>query len=99
MIPAVEVFVYLVIGIASIFIIGSASQTRFLNSALKRGLAGSTISITSGSIFVNYTNSITFLELASKGQFGWQGYLFLITAGLLVVVWIQNLVKYRQAIV
>lgn len=93
----IENLLYLAITIGCIFIVNSV-DTKLLNTGLKKAIAGSTLSIGSGTYLTNYTNFLTFMDASSKGLFGWQGYLFLTAFTLVILVWAQNLIKYRQAI-
>ena len=50
--------------------------------------------------FLNqYTNFETFIRGCINGQVGISGYAFLLAFGILLIVWTNNIINYRQAIV
>lgn len=79
--------------------IGSAGDAGYLNGSFQRGFAGVSTQIVSANFLLSYTNFETFIYACADGMLGFSGYLFLASLGLLIIIWINNLVEYRQAIV
>lgn len=95
----IEFTIYIVTLLLSLFVVGSAGQAGYLNGAFQRGFAGVSTQIVSANFLIAYTNFETFIYACADGMLGVSGYLFLASLGLLIIVWINNLVEYRQAIV
>ena len=95
----IDMIIYLVTLLLSLFIVGSAGDAGYLNGALQRGFAGVSTQIVSANFLLSYTNFETFIYACADGMLGVSGYLFLASLGLLIIIWINNLVEYRQAIV
>jgi len=95
----IENIIYLLIAFSSVSIIGSVSETTLLNSFLKRAVGGVTVNIGAIGVIQYYTNIISFYLACSQGLVGLPGYVFIFANVLLAIVWANNLVKYRQAVV
>lgn len=95
----IDMTIYIVTLLLSLFVVGSAGQAGYLNGAFQRGFAGVSTQIVSANFLIGYTNFETFIYACADGMLGVSGYLFLASLGLLIIVWINNLVEYRQAIV
>ena len=94
-----EAIFYITTALISIFVVGSASDGGFLNSALTRAFGGISTQIVSMNFLHQYTNFETFIRGCIDGQVGIAGYFFVLSFGILLVIWINNLFEYRQAIV
>lgn len=92
-----SIFIYILTAFASIFIVGQIGDT-FLNSALRRGVAGSLVHIGTSTYLISYTNFLSFIDASLKGQIGFPGYLFIISLAILVLIYATNLFKYKVAI-
>lgn len=95
----IENIIYLLIAFASVSIIGSVSETTLLNSFLKRAVGGVTVNVSAVGFISYYTNIISFYLACSQGLVGLAGYVFIFANVLLAIVWANNLVKYRQAVI
>lgn len=93
-----DIIFYLATLLISISVVGSASSAGYLNGALSRGFAGVSTQIVSSNFLFGYTNFESFIRACLDGQIGISGYAFILALGLLLIVWINNLVEYRQAI-
>lgn len=93
-----EVLLYLLTLLASISVVQTAGANGALNSAFTRGFAGVTTQITSLKFLGSYTNTESFLIACSKGYLGITGYLFLGSIVALLLVWVNNLIEFEQAI-
>jgi hypothetical protein len=91
-----ELLFYSVIAIASISVVGSAST--FLNGSLQRGFAGVSTYFVSSNFLLNYTNTESFIRACVDGKVGIAGYAFVLALATLIIVWVNNVVQYRQAI-
>ena len=94
----IENVIYVLIGLASISIIANVSDNVLFSSQLRRGIGGVIVNLGSTMAILNYTNVVSFYKASSTGLLGGSGYLFIVANLLLAIVWIQNLVKYRQVI-
>ncbi len=94
-----ELIIYVLTLLASITVVGSASNAGLLNGAFSRGFAGVSTQIVSSKWLVAYTNTESFLRACLDGQVGITGYLFLASLGALILTWTTNLYNYRQAII
>jgi hypothetical protein len=94
-----EGIIYLATLLLTLTVVGRAGDAGFLNGAFQRGFAGVSTQVVSANFLLSYTNFETFLRACLEGMLGFSGYLYLASLGLLLVVWISNLVEYRQAIV
>lgn len=93
-----EIIFYISTLLISISVVGSASSAGYLNGALSRGFAGVSTQIVSSNFLFGYTNFESFIRACLDGQVGISGYAFILALGFLLIVWINNLVEYRQAI-
>lgn len=94
-----EIIIYILTLLISISVVGGASSNGFLNSALTRGFAGVSTQLVSVNFLIGYTNFESFIRACANGSVGFPGYAFILSLGVLALVWINNLVEYRQAIV
>lgn len=94
-----EIIIYLATLLLTLTVVGRAGEAGFLNGAFQRGFAGVSTQVVSANFLLSYTNFETFLRACLEGMLGFAGYLYLASLGLLLVVWINNLYEYRQAIV
>lgn len=93
-----DIIFYLATLLISVSVVGSASSAGYLNGALSRGFAGVSTQIVSSNFLFGYTNFESFIRACLDGQIGISGYAFILALGFLLIVWINNLVEYRQAI-
>ena len=93
-----DIIFYIATLLISISVVGSASSAGYLNGALSRGFAGISTQIVSSNFLYGYTNFESFIRACLEGQIGVSGYAFILALGFLLIVWINNLVEYRQAI-
>jgi hypothetical protein len=92
----IENLIYILIGFASVFVVISARGV--FDTKLKQTFAGSSLSYGGFALADNYTNMVSFYEIASKGLLGFGGYVFIAGSVFLVLVWASNLYQYGQAI-
>jgi hypothetical protein len=93
-----DILIGVITALLSINAVGIASENGYLNSTLSRGFAGVGGQITSSTFLIQYTNLETFLIACSRGYVGLSGYIFIGSLVLLSLVWINNIIEYRQAI-
>lgn len=94
----IETFVYLATLLISITVVGRAGEAGYLNGALQRGFAGVSTQVVSANFLLSYTNFETYVRACFDGVLGISGYAFLLAFGILLIVWVNNLIEYRQAI-
>lgn len=94
----IEWIIYIATLLISLTVVGKAGEAGYLNGALQRGFAGVSTQIVSSNFLLSYTNFETFIRACFDGVLGISGYAFLLALGLLLIVWVNNLVEYRQAI-
>lgn len=94
----IEAIIYISTLLISLTVVGSAGNAGYLNGAFQRGFAGVSTQIVSSNFLLSYTNFETFIRACLDGKIGISGYAFLLALGVLLVVWINNLIEYRQAI-
>lgn len=94
----IETFVYLATLLISITVVGRAGEAGYLNGALQRGFAGVSTQVVSANFLLSYTNFETYVRACFDGVLGISGYAFLLAFGVLLIVWVNNLIEYRQAI-
>ena len=94
-----ELILYILTLLGSLTVIQTAGSNGALNGAFKRSFAGVTTQITSLKFLESYTNTEAFLMACSKGYLGITGYLFLGSIVLLILVWVNNLIEFEQAII
>ena len=94
-----EGIIYLATLLLTLTVVSRAGEAGFLNGAFQKGFAGVSTQVVSSNFLLSYTNFETFLYACLEGMLGFSGYLYLASLGLLLVVWISNLVEYRQAII
>lgn len=95
----IEIILYIATLLISITVVGGAADNGFLNSGLTRGFGGIGTQIVSLNFLNQYTNFETFVRGCFNGQVGISGYAFLLAFGILLIVWANNIINYRQAIV
>lgn len=95
----IEIWIYLISGFVSLGVIGKAGEAGYLNSAFSRGFAGGSTHIVSTNFLIYYTNFESFLNACYNGAIGISGYIFLLSLGFLTIIWVNNLIQYRQAII
>jgi hypothetical protein len=95
----IDLLIYTATLLISLTVVGGAANNGYLNSAFTRGFGGLSTQIVSVNFLHQYTNFETFLRGCYQGQVGLAGYFFLASFGILLGVWINNLINYRQAIV
>lgn len=95
----IDVLVYVATALISVSVVGAAANNGFFNSAFTRAFGGIGTQIVSLNFLNQYTNFETFLVGCYRGQVGIMGYFFLISLSFLLIVWVNNLINYRQAIV
>ena len=94
----IELLIILATVLISITVVGRAGEAGYLNGALQRGFAGVSTQVVSANFLISYTNFETFIYACLDGMLGNSGYAFLLAFGVLLIVWINNLIEYRQAI-
>ena len=94
----IEWIIYISTLLISLTVVGKAGEAGYLNGALSRGFAGVSTQVVSANFLISYTNFETFIRACLDGMIGISGYAFLLSLGFLLIVWINNLVEYRQAI-
>jgi len=94
-----EGILYISTLLISFFVVGQASSNGFLNGSFTRAFGGLSTQVVSATWLVQYTNFETFIAGCINGQVGITGYFFVLSLAFLLVVWINNLFEYRQAIV
>ena len=94
----IEWIIYISTLLISLTVVGKAGEAGYLNGALSRGFAGVSTQVVSANFLISYTNFETFIRACFDGMIGISGYAFLLSLGFLLIVWINNLVEYRQAI-
>jgi|DEB0MinimDraft_6_1074348.scaffolds.fasta_scaffold26810_2 hypothetical protein len=95
----IEGILYISTLLISFFVVGQASDNGFLNGSFTRAFGGLSTQVVSATWLVQYTNFETFITGCIQGQVGVTGYFFILSLALLLVVWINNIFEYRQAIV
>lgn len=95
----IDVWIYILTGLATLGVVGQAGASGYLNGALQRAFAGGATSIISSNFLISYTNTESFLRACYAGEIGITGYIFLLSLGFLTLIWVNNLVEYRQAII
>jgi hypothetical protein len=94
----IDWIIYIATLLISLTVVGKAGEAGYLNGALQRGFAGVSTQIVSSNFLFSYTNFETFIRACFDGVLGISGYAFLLALGFLLIVWVNNLVEYRQAI-
>jgi len=94
----IETIVYIATLLISLTVVGRAGDAGYLNGALQRGFAGVSTQVVSANFLLSYTNFETFVRACFDGVLGISGYAFLLALGTLLIVWVNNLIEYRQAI-
>ena len=93
-----DLILIIITSLLSINLVGIANNNGYLNGGFSRGFAGLGGQVTSATYLTQYTNFETFIIACSKGYVGISGYLFIGSLALLIVIWVNNLIEYRQAI-
>jgi hypothetical protein len=94
----IEWIIYIATLLISLTVVAKAGEAGYLNGALQRGFAGVSTQIVSSNFLISYTNFESFIRACFDGVLGISGYAFLLALGLLLIVWVNNLIEYRQAI-
>jgi hypothetical protein len=94
----VAIIIYLVTLLITVSVVGGASSAGYLNSALTRTVGGIGTQIVSMNWLYQYTNFESFIRYCLQGEVGIIGYAFILSLSTLVIVWTNNLIEYRQAI-
>jgi hypothetical protein len=95
----IEIWIYLASLFISLGVVAKAGEAGYLNGAFQRAFAGGATQITSVNFLVSYTNTESFLRACYNGVIGISGYIFLLSLGFLTIIWVNNLIQYRQAII
>lgn len=95
----IEPIIYLSTLLITLTVVGKAGDAGYLNGAFQRGFAGVSTQIVSANFLLSYTNFETYIRACFEGMIGLSGYAFLLALGVLLVVWINNLYEFRQAII
>ena len=90
---------YIATLLISITVVGGAADNGWLNSALTRAFGGISTQVVSLNVLNQYTNFETFIRGCINGQVGIIGYAFILSFGILLLVWSNNIINYKQAIV
>jgi hypothetical protein len=94
----IELIIYISTLLISLTLVGKAGEAGYLNGALQRGFAGVSTQFVSSKFLLSYTNFESFVRACFDGVLGISGYAFILALGTLLIVWVNNLVEYRQAI-
>jgi hypothetical protein len=94
----IELILYILTFLISITVVGGASSAGFLNNGFTRAFGGLSTQVVSINFLYGYTNFETFIRGCLDGQVGLIGYVFILSLGFLIIVWVNNLINYRQAI-
>lgn len=94
-----EIILYITTLLISVTVVGGAADNGYLNSGLTRAFGGISTQVVSLNFLNQYTNFETFIRGCINGQVGISGYAFLLALGILLIVWANNLINYKQAIV
>jgi hypothetical protein len=94
----IEAIIYIATLLITLTVIGKAGDAGYLNGAFQRGFAGVGTQVVSANFLFSYTNFESFIRACFDGMIGITGYAFLLALGVLLVVWINNLYEFRQAI-
>lgn len=95
----IEIILYIATLLISITVVGGAADNGWLNSALTRAFGGIGTQVVSLNVLNQYTNFETFIRGCINGQVGISGYAFILAFGILLLVWANNIINYKQAIV
>lgn len=95
----IEIIIYIATLLISITVVGGAADNGWLNSALTRAFGGISTQVVSLNVLNQYTNFETFIRGCINGQVGIIGYAFILSFGILLLVWSNNIINYKQAIV
>ena len=95
----IEIILYIATLLISITVVGGAADNGWLNSGFTRAFGGIGTQVVSLNFLNQYTNFETFIRGCINGQVGISGYAFLLSFGILLIVWANNIINYRQAIV
>lgn len=95
----IEIIIYIATLLISITVVGGAADNGYLNSGLTRAFGGIGTQIVSLNVLNQYTNFETFIRGCIDGQVGIVGYFFILSFGVLLIVWTNNIINYKQAIV
>ena len=95
----IEIIIYIATLLISITVVGGAADNGYLNSGLTRAFGGIGTQIVSLNVLNQYTNFETFIRGCINGQVGIIGYFFIFSFGVLLIVWTNNIINYKQAIV
>ncbi len=94
-----ETIIYIATLLLALTVVQNAGAAGALNGAFQRGFAGVSTQLVSTKFLLSYTNLETFLRACLDGQIGVIGYLFIGSLATLLIVWVNNLIEYEQAIV
>lgn len=94
-----ETIIYIATLLLSLTVVQNAGAAGALNGAFQRGFAAVSTQLVSTKFLLSYTNLETFLRACLDGQIGVIGYLFIGSLATLLIVWVNNLIEYEQAIV
>ena len=94
----IDWIIYIITLLISLTVVGKAGDAGYLNGALSRGFAGVSTQIVSANFLFSYTNFESFIRACFDGMLGISGYAFLLSLGTLSIIWVNNLLEYRQAI-
>ncbi len=94
----IEMLLLILTGILSVNIVGIASSNGYLEGAFSRSFAGIGTQLTSATYLTQYTTFETFIYACAQGYVGLAGYIFIASLIFLGIVWITNLIEYRQVI-
>ena len=94
-----EIILYITTLLISVTVVGGAADNGYLNSGLTRAFGGISTQIVSLNFLNQFTNFETFVRGCINGQVGISGYAFVLALGILLIVWANNLINYKQAIV
>ena len=94
----VAIIIYIATLLITVTVVAGASTAGYLNSALTRTVGGIGTQVVSMNWLYQYTNFESFIRYCLQGEVGIIGYAFLLSLGTLLVVWMNNLIEYKQAI-
>ena len=91
---SLTVIIYLGAILASTSVISGLAQSGFMNGGLTRGVAGGTLSFTSASFMVGYTNLEYFISASANGSLGISGFVFIGGLAALLITWASNILEF-----
>lgn len=99
MTAVITIFLTITAFLSALSVLTLASKVSWMENLFFRVLAGGTIGGISSKYLTGVTPTLSFTEAALNGDFGYGGYAFIITNGILIGVWSYNLAAYRGQVI